>query len=230
MAEVKRIVCLANSRKLSGRCIAGKEIMGRHVRGWIRPVSDRPSEEVSEHERQYEDGSDPRVMDIVDIPLLGHRPTGFQQENWLLDPNRYWVNVGPIAWDDLERLVDPMEPLWHNNDHTQAGLNDRIPTAIAQTVGDSLRFLHVKKLTLSVFAPGARFGNPKRRVQGRFGHDRVNYHLWVTDPRYERKYLRQPNGDYEIGECFLTISIGEQPYRGGHYKLIAAIIEPEVES
>ena len=32
MATVKRIVCLANSRKLSGRCVAGKELSsGRHV-------------------------------------------------------------------------------------------------------------------------------------------------------------------------------------------------------
>ena len=88
MLEVKRVVCLANSRKLSGRCIAGKEIADRRVADWIRPVSSRPSEEVSEHERQYEDGSDPRVLDVVDIPLLGHRPKSFQQENWLLDPER----------------------------------------------------------------------------------------------------------------------------------------------
>ena len=28
MSAVKRIVCLANSRKLNGRCIAGKELEG----------------------------------------------------------------------------------------------------------------------------------------------------------------------------------------------------------
>ena len=39
------------------------------------------------------------------------------------------------------------------------------------------------------------------------------------------QYLRQPNGTYQIGESFLTISLGE-PYRGYAYKLIAAIIEP----
>ncbi len=49
---LKRIVCLANSRKYSGRCIAGKELLadGRPGR-WIRPVSARENEEVSEHER-----------------------------------------------------------------------------------------------------------------------------------------------------------------------------------
>ena len=37
---VKRIVCLANSRKRGGRCVAGKELLadGR-AGGWIRPVS-----------------------------------------------------------------------------------------------------------------------------------------------------------------------------------------------
>ncbi len=49
----KRIVCLANSRKLQGRCIAGRELVSGKPAAWIRPVSDREHEEVSEYERQY---------------------------------------------------------------------------------------------------------------------------------------------------------------------------------
>lgn len=94
MATVKRIVCLANSRKLNGRCVAGKELAGGRPGGWVRPVSAREHEEVSEYERQYEDGSDPRVLDTMDVPLLDPRPRGYQQENWLLDPDQYWVKVG----------------------------------------------------------------------------------------------------------------------------------------
>ncbi len=52
----------------------------------------------------------------------------------------------------------------------------------------------------------------------------MDYRLWVTDPRYERAYLAKPDGDYEIGEAFLTVSLGE-PYNNACYKLIAAIIE-----
>ena len=89
MAVVKRIVCLANSRKFSGRCVAGKEIADGRVASWIRPVSARRGEEVSEYERQYQDGSDPRVMDVVDIPLLEFQPKHYQQENWLLDPKQF---------------------------------------------------------------------------------------------------------------------------------------------
>ena len=91
----KRIVCLANSRKLSGRCVAGKEI-GTNC--WIRPVSDRENGEVSEYERQYEDGTDPLVLDIIDVPLLNAQPKDFQQENWLLDPDQYWRRVRRVRW------------------------------------------------------------------------------------------------------------------------------------
>jgi len=82
----------------------------------------------------------------------------------------------------------------------------------------------VNRLTLSVFKPGEAFGNSKRRVQGSFRHDGTEYKLWVTDPAYERAYLAKPDGDYDIGECFLTVSLGE-PYNGACYKLIAAIIQ-----
>ena len=31
MIASKRVVCLANSRKLTGRCVAGREVKGRKV-------------------------------------------------------------------------------------------------------------------------------------------------------------------------------------------------------
>ena len=61
-------------------------------------------------------------------------------------------------------------------------------------------------------------------MQGRFRHHGTEYHLWITDPLYEREYLAKPNGHYEIGESFLTVSLGE-PFNDACYKLIAAIVE-----
>ena len=224
MPVVKRVVCLANSRKLSGRCIAGKELTGGRVCGWIRPVSARRHQEVSEYERNYKDGTDPQVMDLVDIPLLEPRKEAYQQENWLLDANRYWVKAGRIERSELDRIVDPDDALWANGDSTYHGENDRVPLSVANRLQDSLRLVRVNSLTLSVFAPSEAFGNPKRRVQGRFRYGGINYRLRVTDPRYERVYLAKKDGEFELGESYLTVSLGE-PFQGYCYKLIAAVIE-----
>ncbi len=224
MATVKRIVCLANSRKLNGRCLAGKEFGGDTVGTWIRPVGAREHGEVSEYERQYEDGSDPKILDVIDVPLLDPQPKGFEQENWLLDPEYYWGKVGRVTWPELARLADHVEPLWIDGIHTYNGINDKIPLAQVGTVRSSLRLLHVTTLRISVFKPGEAFGNLKRRVQGRFNYGDREYRLWVTDPTYERSFLSKSDGDYELGESFLTVSLGE-PYSDACHKLIAAIIE-----
>ena len=224
MPTVKRIVCLANSRKLNGRCVAGIEIADGQRLGWIRPVSAREHQEVSEYERQYENGADPRVLDIVDVPLLRAQPHEFQQENRLLDPAQYWVKRGAAAWDDLSQLADPLAPLWIDGHHTYNGRNDKVPLTQARTLRSSLRLIAVSGVMVDVFTPGETFGNRKRRVQGHFRHHGVEYRLWITDPLYEREYLAKPNGHYEIGESFLTVSLGE-PFNDACYKLIAAIVE-----
>ncbi len=223
VTRTKRIVCLANARKLAGRCVAGREWDAEKGAGkWIRPVSAREHQEVSEYERQYEDGRDPRVLDIVDVPVLRPKPKGCQAENWLLDPTYYWEKVGSYSPLDLSALTDPAEPLWIDGYSTYQGCNDRIPDDLAAEVPTSLRLIRVDGLALEVFAPGEAFGNTKRRVRGRFHHAGREYALWITDPGYERRYLAKLDGTYRIGECYLTISLGE-PYRGAFYKLVAAI-------
>lgn len=226
MAQViKTMVCLANSRKLSGRCVAGRELNDGRPRDWIRPVSNREHEEVSEYERQYQDGSDPKLLDIISVPLIEPKPKSCQSENWLLDPDYYWVKRGEAKWGDLEQLADPVTDLWTNGLSTFHGRNDKIEIATANTLDHSLRLLRLSDLQISVFVPGAAFGESKRRVQARFQFNHQQYRLWVTDPNYERRFLKTENGDYEIGECYATISIGE-PHEGYCYKLVAAIIEP----
>jgi hypothetical protein len=223
MSTTKRMVCLANSRKLQGRCVAGRELNAGVVGAWIRPVSDRAAEEVSEYERQYQDGSDPRVLDIIQVPLIEARPKDYQQENWLLDPQLYWVKRGTLGWEGLSSFQDRRGPLWISGYSSYNGLNDRIPLAQAIELRSSLKLIHVRSLELKVFAPGEAFGNTKRRVQSRFAFDGMDYWLWVTDPIVERQYLAESDGEYEVGEAYLTISIGE-PYQDYSYKLVATVI------
>lgn len=162
MTTFRRIVCLANSRKLNGRCLAGKEFSGNEAGTWIRPVGAREYGEVSEYERQYEDGSDPQLLDIINVPLLDPQPKDFQQENWLLDPDYYWEKLGRATWSDLTRLADRVEPLWIDGFSTYNGLNDKIPLVQVGGVRSSLRLTHVTDLEVSVFKPGEAFGNIKR--------------------------------------------------------------------
>lgn len=224
MPTIKRILCLANSRKLTGRCIAGRQLVGDRPAGWIRPVSAREHEEVSERERGYENGEDPQVLDVIDVPVLEAKPGTFQSENWLLDPDYYWSKVARVEASELAAYVDNRGPLWVNVSSTRAGLNDEIPVDQANELSSSLTLVHVPAVRISVFSPGAAFGNPKRRVQARFRLGRDDYWLWVTDPTYERRYQAQKDGDYELGPCYLTVSLGE-PFGGHVYKMVAAIIE-----
>jgi hypothetical protein len=164
------------------------------------------------------------VLDIIDVPLVSACPKAPQHENWRIDPDRYWVKVGQMAWDDLAKIVDHPGPLWLDGHSTKRGQNDEIPLVEAQRALSSLRLIRVQKLSLWVGLHGAGFEGAKRRVQGRFRHAGTDYWLWVTDPVYERGYLAKPDGLYQLGECYLSISISE-PFGQFCYKLIAAIIE-----
>jgi hypothetical protein len=181
---------------------------------------------VSERERQYEDGSDPEVLDIISVPVIESVPEGFQTENWLLDPDYYWERVDRADWQDLDSLESPVAPLWINGYETYHGRNNRVPADQAARLSDSLRLIRVDTLRLQVHAPGADFGDPKRVVAGSFTYAGEHYALRVTDPVYERRFLAQPDGRYDLGESFLAVSLGEV-YDGYAYKLIAAVLERE---
>lgn len=222
MATTRRIVCLANSRKLKGRCIAGKTYEGNRIGPWIRPVSGRPTEELSLSEQRLEDGTYPAVLDIIDVPLSEARPAGHQKENWLLDERTPWRKTGRLDYTQVDALLDQSEPLWMGSKTTF--WNDYIPLNEARAVADSLRLIRVPSLTISVAWDGLR---QKVRVAGTFDYQGHHYRLFVTDPVVEGRFSDEAFGDYEIGACCLTISLGE-PLRDKCYKLIAAVIHPDV--
>lgn len=224
MVTTKRVVCLANSRKLGARCIAGRELVGDQVGEWIRPVTDREHGKVELFDCRYEDSTSPCVLDIMEVPLLEPKPEGYQQENWQIAPKELWRKVGRIDQDQLADFAHPNATLWVNGHGTYHGINDKIPLDLATKLKSSLRLVRVDGLTLAVFHTDGAFGPPKRRVLGKFKLGATNYWLSMTDPIFEHRYRGKNDGDYEIGQCFLTISLSE-PFEGACYKLIAAIIE-----
>src|SRR5579862_3641135 len=112
MAYHKRIVCLANSYKPpNGRCLAGKEVLAAGYGEWIRPVSARPTAELSFAEYGYENKTAHKLLDIVDIQLSNADPRHHQVENHVIDAAR-WAKVGEVPWDAMDQLLDHPQSLW----------------------------------------------------------------------------------------------------------------------
>lgn len=220
----KTIVCFANSRKKSGRCIAGKEWREGSSGEWVRPISARSTQEVSEEERRYEDGRDPQLLDIVLVPCEKHQPLSHQRENHVIDPEDYWTLRGTLAWKDIGSWLDKPRTLWGTGQSSYAGLNNRV--AIGQEDGSSLYLISVECLGLLVGRKAPEYSDSKRAVRGEFSYRSTTYRMDVTDPAIERRYLSGADGRYEISKPVLCVSLGE-PYQGYFYKLVAGVLHEE---
>jgi hypothetical protein len=215
----KKIVCLANSRKMSGRCIAGKEYIGYNKFGaWIRPISARQSGELSLHEITCEKEGSPKLLDIITIPLKKLSPKAYQVENALIDSSKKWVKHRELNKNFVSKILDDVPTLWSNGRHSSNGLNDRVPIEEAeQKIRSSL--VLIKPDSFSIHVEQEKSG---KKARAKFKYKGIDYWLVITDP-IEDKYKKKPAGDYEIkGEIFLCVSLGE-PYRGWCYKLVAGV-------
>lgn len=228
MSTEKTIVCLANSRKPpgGGRCIAGKEQIAGGFGGWIRPVSARPSHEISDEERRYEDGIYPSLLDVVSIELGEKSPVYHQKENIIFDDRYYWQKVGQLEWSGLRTALDQPESLWTNGDSTYHGINDRVKFPIAVTLSESLYLIEPENLRIRVREESAYIGPSKRKVRAFFTYRGEDYGLAVTDPEQEQSLFARPNAEYVVTDSYLSISLSEPNSNGdGHcFKLVAAII------
>ncbi|WP_339948831.1 hypothetical protein [uncultured Albimonas sp.] len=218
------IICLASSRKTSGRCVAGRTINDYGLGEWIRPVSARATGEVSLDERRFQNGSEPSLLDIVKIPMQEPRPHAYQRENHLIDDGYYWTLERRGSRDDALAAIDGQHlPLWSNGSSSYSGQNDRVSEDCADVNAGSLRLIAVNDLQITTRVEGAEFGNGKRRVRGRFSHNGTPHLLSITDPIIEAQYLALPDGQFNIGHAMLCVSLGDA-YQGFAYKLIASVI------
>lgn len=220
------ILCLANSRKPpQGRCIAGKVWTAGAAGAWLRPVSERPTHEVSEADRRYPNGRLAQVLDIITMPLLRPSPFDFQQENHVLHAAEYWQKIGAASWANVLACVDGHDAgFWAHSQSTQNGLNDKISEADVLRFRSSLKLIHVSDLELRVQFEDGWQGKPgKKKVRGRFTYQRQTYILSVSDAEFEDAYLQRGEGVYPVGDAVLCISLVEV-FHGFSFRVIASLI------
>lgn len=110
MYTVKRIICLANSKKFGERCIAGIDIPTGQ---WIRPVYNNEDGSVPRTTRLV-DGKEPELLDIIDIPLaINGKNADFVRENILIVPVQ-WKLQGKASSIDVVKYCRNTTDILHN--------------------------------------------------------------------------------------------------------------------
>ncbi|MGH9500684.1 MAG: dual OB domain-containing protein [Terriglobales bacterium] len=216
MAYTKRIVCLANSFKKGGSCVAGRELVGTGLGQWIRPVGDRPTAEV----RASEFG-ELKLLDIVDVPLLRAEPRYHQTENHVIDASQPWVKVGELPWPRLAEMIDRPASLWINRDRTNGpGLYDCVSETEGLTLDTSLVLIKPDNFSVEV---SPHYYTRKRTWRADFVYNGTNYNVSLTDPIATRKY--SVDGSYPLNDVYICVSLTEPWVKDNNrcHKLVAAI-------
>jgi ATP-dependent DNA helicase RecQ len=219
--QSKQIICLANSRKYSGCCIAGKELIEGRIGGWIRPVGGEATGELSVSDITMANGEVPKLLDVVTVHVSEGCPHAYQVENCRIAAEP-WIWNGTLSGSRLPELCDDVDCLWINGYHSLNGLNDRMPVELAgKTLDSTLLFIRPEGLCILVEADARGL----KKFRAKFTYKEAAYCLTVTDPVIETRYMRMEIGHYPVDSLqpYLTVSIGE-PFEGFCYKLVAAVI------
>lgn len=216
------MLCLANSRKLSGRCAAGITREGE----WIRPVS--ADDDGTLYRRHYllDSGDEAKVMDVIKVQLGAHVPERHQPENWRVGDAR-WHCTGHLAGDGARRFL---------RQHCAQGpelLGTRSDRVSWEELGNApavASLALVRPENVRWYIKTSYYGN--RQARALFSVGGEGYDLSITDPIWEARLGELAYGVHEIEAggvsyadgVFLTISLSEPLPNGYCFKLIASVI------
>jgi hypothetical protein len=224
MSRVVDLVCLANSVKLRGRCVAGIDL---HTGKWIRPVAATEHGELHREHYMLETGGAPRVLDVIRIRLDRDHPLAHQPENWL-------ISAGP--WQLLHR-PSPGEQKPPLTLHLTTGPNlfgdsgHRIALQDLEQHPATASLALIEPEGLQWFIERSQY-NPKR-PRAHFALGNAFYDLPVTDPAWIPAFRNLEYGLHPVRACglradqklLLTISLGDEFEADGYcYKLVAGLV------
>lgn len=202
----------------------------RLSKNWIRPLSHREGGEINSIESRLSNNRQPRILDLVEVPLQAPARVEGQPEDWLIQQNSRWTYRGRFAPDVLARLLEEPENLWLEFPHR----SDRVsPDFLRQHGLPSLYLIQCSALRLFITEFVNDLGQTLKKRRARFRHNGANYDLALTDPEMQWRYFPDfPHtnaGEIAGGpdpDSILCVSLAPE-FKGRHYKLVAGVIEKE---
>lgn len=202
----ENIVILANSRKLCGRCVAGKKSDGTWIRLTKVGGAPIPISEASKY----------RMLSFIEVEGLLNRPS--QEYNYHTENSIYRNAImgSNLRGLTIDGLLDHPDDIF--------GTGRCINEDEAQELNQSLLFVEVENLCISKEAGG----NYRDKLRGSFVYNGNMYtDISVTDSVFEQRFSIRRSPYYEtFPDAYITISLGE-PFKGYAYKLISGIYIPE---
>ena len=216
-------ICLANSYKLRGRCIAGLLTDGS---GWIRPCAEAGSGELYPHQYKLQDGSEPRILDVIRVFCVAPEIVPHQPENWFVGRDRWKLVHRPAPAPLLKILRENLS--WGRDllgDHDRRIAYDQL---LDHPAASSLALIAPPDLQWYV----GRSPENAKRPRARFHLRGVAYSLPITDPAWVDAFRALDYGTHPVTaigiesgrKVLLTISLSEPFDDGNCYKLVTAII------
>lgn len=218
----KYFICLANSYKHGGRCVAGieiafdiknKPIIVRHPDGrpcWIRPISNESDGSIpNEIARGIKLFSVVKLTDVVPCPHKAH-----------VEDVKYSQMVCKYGYftpnDDLMNLCLDKK---HQNIFYFQG--KAVSAQMVERLDYSLMFIHPENAQAYIDE-----NKEKSKYRIKFNYYGSSYDFPITDPVFLEAFKAKPECSLELKNVYLTLSLGLE-FEGFHYKLVAAVIQTE---
>lgn len=211
-----KIVCLANSYKEGGRCIAGiqlsennQPVFSNGLPVWIRPISRHVCGEI---DTRLVSGI--KIFDVLNIDVTGTPPVNdCQTENRYYNENTLRV-MGSMPKLNFDLLCDNRSPVFGNR-------GKALRSDMIRTISHSL--VLIKTVRFNVFERRYEDNPGNVQIRLKFLFNNINYDFPITDPEFLDKYKVNKNIFENVNTLYLVLSLGIC-WMNWHYKLVTTII------
>ena len=218
----KYFICLANSYKHGGRCIAGIEVVPqsdgslvivRHDDGrpkWTRPVSMSANGEIPNHLAESF-----KIFSLVKLTEVEPCPDKAHTE----DVHCSRMEICPFDLTPNNAFLNQLLDTQHQSVFYYRG--KAIPATINNRLDYSLMLIRPEKAC--AYCDEER-ENSKYRMK--FTYFESNYDFPITDPVFLEQFKKNPENYSDLKGLYLVLSLGME-FEGFHFKLVATVVFPK---